>query len=105
MSYHIELSERAIRDLDAIHQRIISFDSYAAIKWFNGLESAVLTLEQFPGRCPVAPESKKNGRTLRHLLYGKNPDSYRVIFEVEERKKIVWVLTIRHGQMDELVLI
>ena len=36
---------------------------------------------------------------LRHLLYGKRPHVYRVIFEIDEPRKVVNVLTIRHGAM------
>jgi mRNA-degrading endonuclease RelE of RelBE toxin-antitoxin system len=46
-----------------------------------------------------APEAKKTNRPLRHLLYGRTPHVYRAIYEVDERKKIVRVLTIRHGAM------
>ena len=36
-------------------------------------------------------------RKVRNLLYGKNPHVYRVIYAVDEDRKTVWVLTIRHG--------
>jgi mRNA-degrading endonuclease RelE of RelBE toxin-antitoxin system len=36
-------------------------------------------------------------RKLRHLLYGKKPHVYRVIYEVQEKQQTVWVLTIRRG--------
>ena len=38
---------------------------------------------------------------MRHLLYGKRPNVYRVIFEIDAPRKVVRVLTIRHGAMDE----
>jgi mRNA-degrading endonuclease RelE of RelBE toxin-antitoxin system len=34
---------------------------------------------------------------LRHLLYGKKPDVYRVIFDIDDIQDTVLVLTIRHG--------
>ena len=36
-------------------------------------------------------------RRLRELLSGRRRDTYRVIYKVEERAKLVLVLTIRHG--------
>ena len=36
-------------------------------------------------------------RKLRNLLYGKKPHVYRVIYEVDEGRQTVWVLTVRHG--------
>ena len=65
----------------------------AALKWYLGLSSAILTLEAHPIRCPVTSENDK----LRHLLYGNKPHIYRVIYRVLESKKLVEVLHIRHG--------
>jgi hypothetical protein len=39
---------------------------------------------------------KQSGK-LRHLLYGNMPHVHRIIYEVDERRKAVWVLHIRHG--------
>lgn len=51
----------------------------------------------YPYRCPVAPESRKLKRHLRHILYGKKPHVYRVIFDIDDSSETVSVLTIRHG--------
>ncbi len=59
-------------------------------------------LATFPYRCPVALEARKVKRKLLHLLYGKKPHVYRVIYEVDERRQAVWVLTIRHGARRKL---
>ena len=61
------------------------------------MEEAVYALATYPDRCPMAPEARKLRRELRHLLYGKKPHVYRVIYEVDERRQTVWVLTVRHG--------
>jgi hypothetical protein len=61
------------------------------------LEQAVYTLEARPNRCPATPEVRKVKRSLRQLLYDAKPNVYRVIFEVDERRHSVWVLTIRLG--------
>jgi toxin ParE1/3/4 len=45
----------------------------------------------------VAPEAAKSRRPLRHLLYGKKPHVYRVIYDIDEQRQLVTVLTIRHG--------
>jgi toxin ParE1/3/4 len=66
-------------------------------------EDAIGRLGTMPRRCPAAPERKKIGGPLRHLLYGSKPNIYRVVFEIDEPNKIVHVLTIRHGAMDESV--
>jgi toxin ParE1/3/4 len=56
----------------------------------------VFTLEESPTRCPVTAESND----FRHLLYGKKPHIYRVIYRIAERQKEVEILHIRHGAMD-----
>ena len=70
--------------------------------WYNELESAVYALASYPLRCPVAPEARRMKRGLRNLLHGKKPHVYRVIYEVDERRQAVWVLTIRHGARRKL---
>jgi toxin ParE1/3/4 len=75
-------------------------ESKAAARWFNGLEKAVDTLQSHPRRCSAALESKRSGRHLRQLLYGKKPHIYRIIFEIDEPHRVVLVLTIHHGAME-----
>jgi mRNA-degrading endonuclease RelE of RelBE toxin-antitoxin system len=103
MAYLVELTLRAERDLDYLYERISADDLAAAGRWFNGLEAAIYTLERLPRRSPIAYESKRAKRQLRHLLYGAKRDVYRVIFEIDEPRKIVRVLTIRHAAMDEFI--
>jgi toxin ParE1/3/4 len=100
MAYRVEFTDRAVRDLAVLYEDKHVEESKAAARWLNGLEQAVDTLGDLPRRCPSAPESKKGGRKLRHLLYGKKPHVYRVIFEIDEPHKVVHVLTIRHGAME-----
>lgn len=100
MPYLVELTERAARDLVVLYVGKNAAESTAAARWFNGLERALYTLETYPLRCPIAPETKKAARSLRQLLYGKKPRVYRVIYEVDESQKLVRVLTIRHGAME-----
>ena len=97
MAYHVEFAVRAARDLEILYVEKNATESQAAARWYNGLEEAVYALGTHPNRCPVAPEARKLKRKLRHLLYGNKPHIYRVIYEVEEQRQTVWVLTIRHG--------
>ncbi|HVA82106.1 MAG TPA: type II toxin-antitoxin system RelE/ParE family toxin [Candidatus Binataceae bacterium] len=103
MAYVVELTLRAERDFDHLYQRISADDSAQAARWFNGLEAAIHTLERLPRRCPLAPESKRAKRRLRHLLHRAKRDVYRVIYEIDESRKAVRVLTIRHAAMDALI--
>jgi toxin ParE1/3/4 len=97
MTYLVELTGRAARDLEILYREKNATESDAAVRWYNGLEESVYALARFPQRGPVAPEARKAKRKLRHLLYGKKPHIYRAIYEIDEPRQLVWVLTIRHG--------
>lgn len=100
MAYRVELTPRTKRDLIDIYERISVDDSVAAARWFNRLERAIDSLEQFPHRCPAAPEAKMTKVELRNQLYGSRRDVYRVIYDIDESRKTVRVRAIRHGAMD-----
>lgn len=101
MEYAVELSVRARRDLEEIFLHIRGSDSGAARSWFNGLERAIRSLYKFPRRCPPAREARMLRRPLRQLLYGKKPDVYRLLYEIDEVSRIVFVYSIRHGARDD----
>lgn len=93
MPYLVRLTERALRDMEAIYEFIEADSSESAAAWFNKLSEAVYSLEQYPNRGTVIPENKK----LRHLLFGGKPNIYRIIYAVDKRNAAVNVLHIRHG--------
>ena len=97
MAYRVELTDRAARDLELLYLEKRAVESQAAARWYNRLEEAMSALGRYPYRCPVAPESRKTKRKLWHLLYGKKPHVYRVIYEINEQQQAVSVLTIRHA--------
>jgi plasmid stabilization system protein ParE len=93
MAYLVKLTARAQRDLALLYDEINAEQFDAALNWYRGLKNAILSLERLPNRCPATPETPK----FRHLLYGKKPHVYRVIYRVLEKQKHVHVLHIRHG--------
>jgi plasmid stabilization system protein ParE len=68
----------------------------AADRWFTSFLDAVLTLEEMPTRCPIAPEDPFFSDELRHLLLRP----YRVMFTVRPGR--VHVLHIRHMARETL---
>jgi plasmid stabilization system protein ParE len=56
---------------------------------------AVLSLQDNPDRCRLAPEAEFYPGQLRQLLYGKRRGIYRILFEVQG--DTVYVLRVRHG--------
>jgi plasmid stabilization system protein ParE len=93
MAYLVRIAARAERDLELLYEEINAANSAAAQRWYAGLKRAILRLAVQPNRCSVTPENKK----LKHLLYGHKPHLYRVIYRVNEARKQVDVLHIRHG--------
>lgn len=102
MTYQVEFSLRAELDLESLFLEKNVAESEAAARWILRLQSSIARLETNPHRCPLAPETAEAKRELRHLLYGKKPHIYRVIYEVDERRQTVWLLTIRHGAREPL---
>jgi toxin ParE1/3/4 len=103
MAYRVEVTLRAEEDFNDLYELFSTENSAPASKWMDGLESAISSLEQFPHRCPLVPENKGAKHPLRHLLYGAKREVYRVIYEIDVRRKVVRVLAIRHGAMDEFI--
>ncbi|MCW3055242.1 MAG: plasmid stabilization system [Chthonomonadales bacterium] len=77
-----------------------------ATRWFNGLENAINSLAEFPGRCPLALESEELGIELRQLLYGKRSAAYRIVFSIRQYAgsddEIVQVYCIWNGARDKI---
>ena len=65
--------------------------------WFEELIDCLYSLNRLPLRCPLAREAKKAQREIRCLLFGKRRNVYRILYEVDEPRKTVWVLHIRHS--------
>jgi toxin ParE1/3/4 len=93
MAYLVRLTGRAAGDLEAIYGFIEPDASEHAFAWFNELSRAIYSLERFPERGSVVPENKK----LRQLVFGKKPNTYRIIYTVDKRTHALKVLHIRHG--------
>ncbi len=99
MTYRVEFSVRALLDLEILYfeKNVAEFVRKCAARWFNGLQDAINGLTTLPRRCQLAPEAKGKSRELRHLLYGKKPHVYRVIYEIDESGRMVKIFHIRHG--------
>jgi plasmid stabilization system protein ParE len=101
MGYAVKLSGRAERDLFDLFLYLKASNTASARRWFNELEKAICGLERSPRRCPPAPEAQTMNRPIRHLLSGRKPDVYRILYEIRDLTKTVLILTIRHGARDE----
>ncbi|MEW6107965.1 MAG: type II toxin-antitoxin system RelE/ParE family toxin [Nitrospirota bacterium] len=78
-NYRVKITRTAESDINEIFQYIASNNETAAKKWIVEIERQIDSLEQFPLRCPVIPESKDLGKEYRHIIYG----DYRTIFKID----------------------
>ncbi len=97
MAFRVEITEEAERDGHAILDWLISEHAgETSLRWFEGLEKAIASLAAFPARCPLTPENAEFPFEVRHLLYGRKPHVYRILFTIDG--ETVFVLHIRHGR-------
>ncbi len=100
MKYRVIIQSPAVAEMDEAYLWIAERAPESATKWFNGLEAAIYTLEDFPQRCPLAEESKAFDVEIRQLVYGKRVGAYRILFTIVGNA--VHVLHVRHGRRKRL---
>jgi plasmid stabilization system protein ParE len=80
MAYRVEIARNAETELEDLYLWVVARAPRQGAKWFNSLERAVLSLDQYPERWPVASESIDSDHSVRVLSYGRKPHVYRVFF-------------------------
>lgn len=93
--WHVIVELPAQQDIAEAHLWLAERDPAAADRWFNGIYDTIGSLEIFPERCPLAPESKNPNAEVREILHGRRQHKYRILFVVTGNK--VHVLHVRHG--------
>jgi plasmid stabilization system protein ParE len=97
MAFLVETTPESERDAEAILEWLYSQHAGdTGIRWFLALEDAIASLATSPARCPLAPENADSPFEVRHLLYGRRPHVYRILFTISGNT--VTVLHIRHGR-------
>ncbi len=95
MKYQVVITPLALAEVEEAYDWLVQRAPHAADRWRERLLKAVDSLERFPKRCGLAPESAYFGREIRQLLHGKRGGVYRILFEIREDKVVV--LRVRHG--------
>ncbi|HET7230099.1 MAG TPA: type II toxin-antitoxin system RelE/ParE family toxin [Longimicrobium sp.] len=85
-SYEVIVQPRAEREIRERHRFLATTAPAAAERWLSG----ILSLEEMPERCALAPEAPHVRRRVRQLLY----EEHRILFVITGRH--VRVLTVRH---------
>ncbi len=96
MSFIVVVEKEAEEDLKAAVNWIAQSSRDRAVLWYFDATESIERLENFPARCPLAPESNKFGVEIRHLIF----DKYRILFVIED--ETVHVLRVRHQAQDVL---
>lgn len=86
----IEITSTAESDILDIFRYISQDKGNVAVRWVNEIERQIETLEKFPARCPIIPESDELGEVYHHLIYG----NYRTIFKIDGSK--VTIMRVIH---------
>lgn len=97
MAYRVEFAKSAEVQLEELYLWVVERAPSRGAAWFNGLERAVLSLEQLPRRCRIAPESVDPDLPVRVFNYGRRPHVYRVFFTIDEAIKVVRVVHVRRS--------
>src|ERR1700730_5391094 len=97
MAYRVELAKNAEAELEELYLWVVERAPNQGAAWFNSLERAILSLEQLPKRCRIAPESIDPDQPVRVFNYGRSPHVYPVFFTVDDSSKVVRVVHVRRG--------
>ena len=93
--FEVIILPAAARDIDNAYTWISEQNADAAARWYNRLMEVIFSLDTFPERCPLAPESKSFKQEIREIFHGRRQHKYRILFTVSENE--VHVLHVRHG--------
>lgn len=85
----------AQQDIAKAYFWIAERNAEAADRWFDGIYDAIGSLEIFPERAPLAPESKYVDHEIRGIFHGRRHFKYRILFTVVGSE--VHILHVRHG--------
>ena len=93
--YSVKLMSRALRDLDGIYDYIANtlLEPGTALNLVDRIENAIFSLETMPYRGPERKRGVYANRGYRQLFV----ENYTAVFRIDERKKMVIVVTVRYS--------
>lgn len=95
MKYRLTVSSEAFEALDA-YVDYIAVDKQSPLnaeRWLKKAWKALQTLQEFPHRCPPAPENDQFDYTVRMRIV----DNCLFLYRVDEENRVVRVFAFRHG--------
>ena len=93
--YRVTMYDRAYRDLDGIYNYIANtlYEPGVALGIVSDIETAILSLDTMPHRCPERKIGAYANQGYRQLFIG----NYTAIFRIDENNKLVKVVTIKYS--------
>jgi len=93
--YNVTFLDRAYHDLDDIFEYIAKtlLEPKIAYNIVDEIESAILSLDIMPHRCPERRIGAYANKGYRQLFIG----NFTAVFRIDEEKKLVIVVTIRYS--------
>ena len=93
--YRVTMFDRAYRDLDGIYDYIANtlIEPSIALNIVDEIETAILSLDTMPHRCPERKIGAYANQKYRQLFVG----NYTAIFRIDEENKLVIIVTIRYS--------
>src|SRR5947208_9642958 len=91
--YHVNTSPRALFDLDDIYKFIAKSSPQNAQRFVSTLVQAIDRLQSMPKRYRVYQRNRRRKTALRRMPVGM----YLIYYCVDDVRRSVEVLTIRHG--------
>ena len=92
-TYHIRITPRALADLEGIFTYIRTHSPDNAAKVIEGLITAIDSLDIFPHRYRVPRVGFVRGELIRSMPV----PPFLVRYRIDERRKAVHILRVRHG--------
>ncbi len=83
MTYHVRISAQAYLDLDEILEWISRRAPVSAARWQAAILESIESLDQNPQRYEIIEEAQKLGQEVRHYLFGKRRNVFRVLFTID----------------------
>src|SRR5258708_33063362 len=80
MTYLVEFTSRAARDLEILYIEKNAAESYTAARWYNNLKLAAYALALHAQHSPVAPETRSVKQTARRNPYEECAHALQVIY-------------------------
>jgi plasmid stabilization system protein ParE len=94
VSYHVVVTPTADAEAMEAFRWYAERSAAAAERWYAGLDKAIASLAESPGRFPASQDdSDALGREVRVLLHGRRRGVFRILYAIEG--DTVWVLRIR----------